>query len=501
MNDKLNELKRRVGEIYDLQKATALLNWDLQTYMPPGGANGRSYQVATLSRLAHDKFVVDEIGRLLDDLDVELKGRPYEDEAVSLVRITRRDYDRARRVPGELVAETAQATGLAMPAWADARAKSDWQLFEPHLQKILELKTREAEYIGYQDRIYDALLDEFEPGMKAAQVDAIFAEVRKELVPLARAINERADRVDDSVLHREYDEQKQWDLTVQVLHDMGFNFQDGRQDKSVHPFTQGLTNHDVRITTRLHRDFFNPAFFGSMHEGGHALYEQGSPDKFERTPLAGGTSLGVHESQSRLWENLVGRSRPFWKYFFPKFRAAFPGNVDGAEAETLYRAVNKVHPSYIRVEADEVTYNLHIMLRFEIENALLEGKLPIRQVPEAWNGAMQEFLGITPPDVATGALQDIHWSIGSIGYFPTYSLGTFFSVQLMDQARKDIPDLDAQFERGAFGGLLGWLRENVHQHGRKFTLNELATRITGEPLQTRSYIRYLKEKYSEIYDL
>ncbi len=501
MSEKLNELKRRLAEIQDLDRTAALLSWDMQTYMPPGGTEGRAFQRATISRLAHERLTADEIGRLLDDLEQETRGLPYDDDTASLLRITRREYERERRIPTELVGEIAQATGQAMPAWTRARAEKNFALFEPHLQKILELKVREAEYLGYQDRIYDALLDLYEPGMKSAQVAKIFDEVRQELVPLVRALGERADRIDDSILHRTYDEQKQWNLTVEVLHCMGFDFENGRQDKSVHPFTNSFSNRDVRVTTRVDRRFFSMAFFGSMHEGGHALYEQGSPDKFERTPLAGGTSLGVHESQSRLWENLVGRSRPFWKFFFQKFAAAFPENARAADPEQMYRAVNRVQPSFIRVEADEVTYNLHIMLRFQLENQLLEQKLRVRDVPEAWNAAMQEFLGVTPPDVATGALQDIHWSIGSIGYFPTYSLGTIFSVQLLEQARQELPDLDAQFERGEFAPLLAWLRRNVHQHGRKFTLNELAERITGEPLQTRSYIRYLKTKFGELYGL
>jgi carboxypeptidase Taq len=501
MEDNLSKLKTLLGEVHDLEKAAALLNWDMQTYMPRGGTSARSHQSATLSRLAHDKFTADEIGRLLEDLEAATRSQPYEDDTVSLLRVTHREYDRARRLPGELVQDLAQTEGLAMPAWAQARAESTFELFEPHLEKIIQLKRREANYVGYQDRMYDALLDTYEPGMKTARVQAIFDDVRKELVPLVRAISGRGDVVDDSVLAREYDERKQWDLSLEALRLIGFEFVNGRQDKSVHPFTTSFSNRDVRVTTRLSRKYFPMALFGSLHEGGHALYEQGSPDKFNRTPLEGGASLGVHESQSRLWENLVGRSRAFWEFFFTRFRDTFPEAVDGTGREMVYRAVNRVCPSLIRVEADEVTYNLHIMLRFQIENALLEGKIAVRDVPEAWNVAMQEFLGITPPDVAQGALQDIHWSHGAIGYFPTYALGTFFSVQLFDRARADIPDLYARFARGDLGALLGWLREHVHRHGRKFTLDELAQRITGEPLQTRSYIHYLKDKYGEIYDL
>lgn len=501
MEEQLNELKARLGEVWDIAQAASVLHWDLQTYMPPGGAEARAQQNATLSRLAHAKFTADEIGRLLDDLRAATQGQPYEDDAVSLIRITRRDYDKARRVPSEFVAELAHTTGIAHHAWTQARAESDFKLFAPHLQKIVELKMREAEYLGYQERIYDALLDQYEPDMKTAQVEAIFDAVRRELVPLVRAIRERLDLVDPAPLRREYDEQQQWDLTIAALKCIGYDFTRGRQDKSVHPFTTSFSNRDVRVTTRVDRHYFPMALFGTLHEGGHALYELGSPDRFERTPLAGGTSLGVHESQSRLWENLVGRSRPFWQFFFQRFSAMFPAAASDLDAERMYRVVNRVEPSLIRVEADEVTYNLHVMLRFQMENALLEGKLKVADVPEAWNAAMQEYLGVTPPNVALGALQDVHWSSGYIGYFSTYSLGTFFSVQLFDKARADLPALDEQFARGEFSHLLAWLRENIHQHGRKFTLNELAVRVTGEPLQTRSYIKYLKEKYSEIYDL
>jgi carboxypeptidase Taq len=321
------------------------------------------------------------------------------------------------------------------------------------------------------------------------------------LVGLVRAIAPRSDSVNNDALCREYDEQKQWDFGIQVIKAYGFDFQGGRQDKSVHPFTTGFGLGDTRITTRVDRNYLPPALFGTLHETGHALYDMGYRPELEGTPLAGGASLGVHESQSRLWENLVGRSRGFWKHYFPRLRNVFPSQLADQDAESFYRAVNKVKPSFIRVEADEVTYNLHIMLRFELENELVERKLRVADVPEAWNAKMNEYLGIVPPNDAQGCLQDIHWSMGSLGYFSTYSLGNFFSVQLFDSAVRADPTISDQIAQGQFSGLLGWLRENIHQHGRKFTLNELATRATGEPLQTRSYMAYLKNKYGEIYGL
>lgn len=501
MEQKLNQFKAQLGEIDDLHKAAAILEWDQQAYMPPGGAGARAVQLATLQRLAHDKFTSAEVGNLLGDLEAETRDMPYEDDTVSLLRVTRREYDKACRLPSAFVSELVQATALATSAWIKAREGKDWAQFEPHLERIIDLKKREAEYVGYQDHIYDALLDTYEPNMKTAQVKEIFAEVRSELVPLVRAIAANADRVDASVLTRDYDEDKQWALASQALQAIGYDFQRGRMDAVPHPFCTTFSNQDVRVTNRVMRNYLGSCFFGAMHEGGHALYELGSPDRFERTPLAGGTSLGAHESQSRLWENLVGRSREFWRFFFPTFRRAFRKNAADMDAEKMYRAVNKVEPSLIRVEADEVTYNLHIMLRFEMENELLEGKLRVRDVPERWNVKFQDYLGITPPDISLGAMQDVHWSSGLVGYFPTYALGTFFSAQLFDKACQVMPDLKEQFARGEFDRLRAWLTEKMYQHGRKFTLNELAQRITGEPPQTRSYIKYLKDKYSEIYSL
>ncbi|CAG0948596.1 partial carboxypeptidase Taq, partial [Anaerolineae bacterium] len=499
MEKKLSELKKRLATVSDLHNASALLGWDQQTNMPPRGANVRAEQLGTLEKLAHEHFIDDAVGALLDDLAGLAAQLPYDSDEASLIRVTKRDYAKARRVPAELVEEISRVTALALEAWTHARAESSFKLFQPHLEKIVDLEIQFANYLGYQDRIYDALLDQYEPEMTTAQVQAIFDDVKKELVPFARAITARADRVDDAVLRREYGEQKQWDFGVEVSKRLGFDFQAGRQDKSVHPFTSGFGLGDTRITTRLDRRWLPSALFGTIHECGHALSDMGYRAELDRSPLAGGASLGAHESQSRLWENMIGRSRGFWKYYFPRLRGIFPEQLGDQDDESFYRAINRVSPSFIRVEADEVTYNLHIMLRFELENDLVERKLKVADVPEAWNAKMKEYLGIVPPNDAQGCLQDIHWSGGSIGYFATYSLGTFFSAQLYDQAVRDMPAIPAQIERGEFADLLGWLRTNLHQHGRKFTLDELARKITGEPLQTRSWMKYLKSKFGEIY--
>ena len=499
MEDKLSDLKTRLGEISDLDRAAALLGWDQQTYMPPGGAAARAEQLATLQKTAHTWFIADEIGALLEAL--RGAGWDYDSDEASLVRVASRDYAKARKVPSELVAEFARTTALAYEAWVKARQASDFALFRPHLEKIVELNVRLAEALGYQERIYDPLLDQYEPEMKTAQVAAIFDSLKAELVPFVEAIAGRAGRVDRSVLYKTYDEQKQLEFGLGVIKDFGFDFTRGRQDKSVHPFTTAFSIRDVRLTTRVDTNYLPMALFGTLHECGHGLYEQGISPALERTSLDDGASLGIHESQSRMWENLVGRSREFWAHYFPRLQAVFPDQLAGVDAEGFYQAANYVEPSFIRVEADEVTYNLHIMVRFELENDMLEGKVKIVDLPEAWNAKMKTYLGVVPPDDAQGVLQDIHWSGGTIGYFPTYSLGNLVAVQLFDQAKADIPALPTQIAAGQFGDLLSWLRQNVHRHGRKYTPAELVKRVTGGDLTAANYVAYIKTKFSDIYGL
>jgi carboxypeptidase Taq len=501
MEEKLQELKIRLGEIRDLNKAAALLGWDQQTYMPPGGAAARAEQLATLQKTAHNWFITDEIGELLETLSSDEVGWDYDSDEASLVRVTARDYEKARKVPGELVAEFARVSTLAHEAWVKARQASDFSQFQPHLEKIVELNVRLANVLGYEDRIYDPLLDQYEPEMKTAQVSAIFDNLKRELLPLVKAISESARAVDDSMIRQTYDEQKQWDFGLEIIKDFGFDFTRGRQDKSVHPFTTSFSINDVRLTTRVDPNYLPTALFGTLHECGHGLYEQGVSSSLERTSLDDGASLGVHESQSRLWENLVGRSREFWSQYFPRLQAFFPDQMTGVDVETFYRAINRVEPSFIRVEADEVTYNLHIMLRFELENELLEGKVKIADLSEAWNAKMQAYLGVVPPNAALGVLQDVHWSGGMLGYFPTYSLGNLISVQFFDKAKADIPSLPDQIAAGKFDQLLIWLRENVHRHGRKYTPAELVKHVTGNDLTAANYVAYIKSKFSDIYGL
>ena len=496
---KLERLKERLAVFSDLNGAASLLGWDQQTYMPPGGAAARAEQLATLGRLAHEALISDEIGELLEGASAESTGSPSDSDDSCLVRVVRRDYEKARKVPATLVAEIARATSLGMEVWVQARKDSNFAFFQPALQRILDLQRDLAHCLGFEESLYDALLDQYEPGMKKSDLVRIFSEMKIGLVPLVQSISERLDRVDDGVLRKTYPEAAQWEFSLEAARRLGYDFHRGRQDKSVHPFTTSFSVNDVRITTRVDEKFLPTALFGTLHECGHALYEQGVSQNLERSPLASGASLGVHESQSRLWENLVGRSRGFWKFFLPRLKQAFPQNLQDVSLESFYRSINRVEPSLIRVEADEVTYNLHVLLRFELESDLVESRLALADLPEAWNGGMKALLGVVPQNDAEGVLQDVHWSNGLIGYFPTYSLGNLLSVQLFEKAGMAIPSLAPQIEHGDFEQLLKWLRENIHQHGRKFLPSQLIQLATGESLQAAPYLRYLREKYSDIY--
>ena len=500
MEEKLNELSTRLKEIKNINSAVAILHWDQQVNMPPGGAEARAEQIATLETMAHEMFTVDEIGLLLADLAGA--GFAYDSPEASLVRVVQRDYERARKLSPQLVEEMSRTFALGHQIWVTARAQKDFAQFQEILARIVGLNIQKAEAYGYDDVIYDALLDEYEPGMKTAEVGRVLDALKAELVPLVHTISGQVDAVDDSCLHQHFDQQAQWDFGVEVLQAIGYDLTRGRQDKSAHPFTTSFSIKDVRLTTRIYEDWLSPGLFATLHEGGHGLYEQNIDLALEGTPLADGTSLGVHESQSRLWENVLGRSRAFWDYYYPRLQTYFPAQLNDVPLETFYRAINKVSPSFIRVEADEVTYNLHIFLRFELEQALLEQRLQVVDLPEAWNARVEEYLGITPPDDALGVLQDVHWSGGAMGYFPTYALGTILSLQFYNQARQELPDLPQQFSRGEFAELLNWFKHKIHRHGRKFTANELIERITGaKQIEVAPYLAYIKQKFAEIYAL
>jgi carboxypeptidase Taq len=495
MEDKIKQLRDILAEISDLNYTAALLAWDQQTYMPPGGADARGNQLALLERLAHERATSPELGKILDELKPYAANLdPDSDDAR-----TARSYEKAVRVPTKHVVEFSQAKTLGQQAWVEARAKSDFSSFRPHLEKIVALRQEYASFFPNFEHPYDALLDDFEPNMKTADVKVIFDGLRPRQVELIKAIAGKP-QVDDSFLHQPFDEKQQWDFGVEVITRFGYDWRRGRQDKAPHPFTTSFSINDVRITTRVAPDFINTMLFGSMHESGHALYGLGVAPELERTGLEGGASLAVHESQSRMWENLVGRSFPFWQYFYPRLQKTFP-QLASVPLEKFYKGINKVQPSMIRVEADEATYNLHIMLRLEMEIALLEGKALVKELPDLWNTKMQEYLGLTPPNDAMGVLQDIHWSIGAIGYFSTYALGNLISVQLWEKINEDNPDLVEQIRQGKFETLLGWLREKIHRHGAKFEPQELVQKVTGSKIDPAPYMRYLTKKYSEIYHL
>jgi len=498
MSEKLNKLKDILGEVSDLNRAAAVLGWDQQVYMPPAGNEARGQQLGTLGKIAQEKFIADEVGVLLEGLKREFAGADPASDEVAMIRVASRNYEKARRVPPAFIVEQAVVTSRAYEAWIEARAKSDFSIFQPHLEEVVELVHKYISFFPPSDHPYDTLLDNYEPGMKTADVRAIFDSLRPRQVRLIKAIT-ASKQVKDEFLHRKYNEKKLWDFGVDIVSKFGYDFSRGRQDKALHPFETTFSVNDVRITTRFEEENPIAMLFSTMHEAGHAMYEQGVNPKYERTSLESGTSLAVHESQSRMWENLVGRSLPFWEYFYPKFKKVFPAQLEGVSLKSFYKAINKVEPSMIRVNADEATYNLHIMLRLELEIAMVEGMVKIKDLPELWNTRMREYLGVTPPNDAKGVLQDIHWSAGSIGYFSTYALGNLVSAQLWEKINKDIANLDDQIRMGNFSELLGWLRKNIHQHGRKYEPQALVERVTGSKIKADAYVRYLTRKYSEIY--
>ena len=497
-NQDLRPLKDRLATISDVRAASAVLGWDQQTYMPQGGVGVRAEQLATLGRLAHEMLVSEETGTLL-----EAAGEPEPgSEDAAFVRLARRDYERAVKLPASLVADLARASSLAQPAWEEARAASDWSLFAPHLEKILELQRETAGHLGYDDHPYDALLDLYEPRAKTARLRGMFEELRTALVPMIREISDLPDEDRSRPLYGSYDEADQERFGKEVISAFGYDWVRGRQDRAVHPFCIDFGGPgDVRITTRFDPGWLSPALFATFHEAGHAIYEQNVDPSYARTPLFGGVSMGVHESQSRLWENLVGRSRTFWSFYYPDLQETFPETLGSVDAEGFYRAINEVKPSEIRVEADELTYNLHILLRFELELDLLEGNLSVTGLPAAWNGKMEEYLGVAPENAANGVLQDVHWAAGLFGYFPTYTMGNVLAAQLYDAAVGDRPEIPKEIGRGEFGALRGWLRENVHRHGRRYDPDELVERATGRPPDTRSYLDYLAAKFGDLYGL
>lgn len=495
---KLNELRERLGVILDLNRASALLGWDQQTMMPPKGTEARSYQLSTIDRFSHDLFVSDEMGKLLDELAAYESELDPESIDAALIRVTRRDYEKARRVPGELRSEITRAEVIGIPAWAEARQNSDFEAFLPYLEKNAELKRRYVDCFrdsGKSD--YDILLDDYQEDARSEDITAIFERIKEVVIPLIREVR-AADPVESEFAHGHYPVEKQELIGREILERLGYSSEAWRLDPTVHPFATSIAVDDIRLTTR-YSEMDAESVFHTAHEFGHGIYEHGIDPALERTPLVELNSMVLHESQSRLWENLVCRSKPFWRFFFPRLQEVFPEQLNGVTEEMYWRYVNRVQPDFIRVEADEVTYGMHIILRYELEQDIVAGRLDLHDLPAVWNEKMQEYLGLDVPDDARGVLQDVHWSGGSFGYFPTYLLGTIASVQIWERLRGDLTDLDSQMEAGEFGPLREWLGEHMYRWGRRFTPDEMLERIVGGPLDVEPYLAYLRSKVEAVY--
>lgn len=501
MEAKLKDLKQRLLEVNDLNAAAAILSWDQSSYMPEAGAAARGRQLALLSRLSHEKFTDVEVGRLLDALTPYGESLPYDDDDAALIRVTRRNYDRQVKVPTDFVAKVSEHSAETYQVWTQARPNNDFQRVRPLLEKTLDYSRQFAEFFAPFDHIADPLIDFSDYGMRADSVRQVFAQLREGLVPLVKAITAQAP-ADDSFTHRYYPHQPQIDFGLEVIKAYGFDFTRGRQDLTPHPFATKFSIDDVRILTKVKEDDVRDALFSTLHECGHALYELGINPVYEGTPLNGGTSSGVHESQSRMWENIVGRSREFWEHFYPRLQSYFPEQLKDVSVDAFYRAANKVERSLIRIEADEVTYNLHVMIRFELELQLLEGSLEIKDLPEAWDERYESDLGVSAPDYRDGVLQDVHWyGFGIGGMFQGYTLGNILSAQFYEKALEVHPQIPSEIGQGKFDTLHGWLRENIYQYGSKYTAPELVERVTGGGLRVEPLLNYLNRKFGELYEL
>jgi carboxypeptidase Taq len=487
----------QMRKLADVEYAIGVLSWDKEVNLPPKGARFRSQQVATLSGIAHDIFTDPEFGKLIDGLaknGADLDAAQKRNIALSL-----RDLERSRKLDRDFIIRRSQLVSTAYHAWLAARRADDFSLFAGPLADLVAIKREEAERIGYKQHPYDALLDEFEPGMTSSQLDTLFIEVREQLVNFVRHIREQAEP-EDGFLYQLFPKQKQWDYGLQLLRKIGYDFDAGRQDLSEHPFTINFSPEDVRLTTRVDEHNFATMTWSCLHEAGHGIYEQGLPPEQYGLPLGKYVSLGIHESQSRLWENNVGRSLNFWQAQYPELQAIFPEQLGNVAVRDFFKAINKITPSLIRVESDELHYHFHVLIRYELEKALLEGSLEVADLQAAWNEKYREYLDLEVPNDRKGVLQDIHWAHGSLGYFPTYSLGSFYAAQFYHQATVDVPGLEESIGRGDTAPLLKWLRENIHQYGQFYSANELCEKVTGSKLKFSYFMKYAEQKYKRIYD-
>lgn len=486
-----NDYTTRMQQLADVRNAIAVLGWDQETYLPEKGAAFRGQQITTLSSIAHEMFAAAPLGEILQELHQRQDLTPVQQKNVAL---SLEDYEKNKRYPAAFVAALSQATNACYHAWIKARKANSYAVYEPLLATMVKLKQQEANILGYEGHPYNALLNEYEKGCTTTLLDTVFSEVKTALTPLLRAVTQQPAENRD-FLFQHYDRNKQWEFGIGLLKAMGYDMAAGRQDVSEHPFTTSFNPQDVRVTTRIDEKDFTNMTWSCIHEGGHALYEQGLPATEYGLPCGEAISLGIHESQSRLWENNVGRSLAFWQHHYAPLQAIFPDNLGQVDIHRFYKAINHVQPSLIRTEADELTYHFHVMIRYEIEKGLIAGSITTKDLAATWNRYYQEYLQVTVPDDAQGVLQDIHWSHGSFGYFPTYSLGSFYAAQFFRTAQQQLPGLTEQIAAGNYQSLFQWLRTNIHEYGRFYTSNELCEKITGETLQFRYFLEYAQEKF------
>lgn len=496
MKNQYEDYKQRMQKLANVEYSIAILNWDKEVSMPKKGAAIRAQQIATLAGIAHELATDDELGRILEDLNSnpdKLNAKQKRNVYLSL-----KDYKKSKKYTKDFVIRRSKVTSTGYTKWLESRNANDFKPFQKALKDIVDIKREEVELLGFEDHPYDALLDEFEPEAKTADLNILFKDVREQLVQFVRELKS-FPQVDDSFLFKKYPKDKQWAFGLKMLKAIGYDFESGRQDLSPHPFTTSFGSSDVRVTTRIDEHNFGNMTWSCIHEGGHALYEQGLAIEEYGLPCGKYVSLGIHESQSRLWENNVGRSLPFWKAHYNGLKAEFGENLGQTSLRDFYKGINKIVPSLIRTESDELHYHFHVLIRFELEKALIEGSLEVDQLEEAWNQKYETYLGLIVPDANHGILQDIHWSMGSLGYFPTYSLGSFYAAQFFYKAQNDIPGLEDRIAEGNTSGLLQWLRDNIHKHGMYYDANQLCEKITGEKLNFKYFMKYVKSKYAEIY--
>lgn len=497
-NNLFDQFLEKVQTIADIGSATAVLGWDQETYMPDGAVQARAEQTATLSKLAHRLSCEEEFGTIVESLS-NGAGATLNEWQRKAVFETKKQRDKATKFPEKFVHESAKAMALGNEAWKKARANNDFSLYQSSLEKIVEIKQQEAEYLGYDTNPYNALLNEFEEGMTVEELKPVFSRLSAETKRLLEKVNSAPSKPSDAILYAGFDKNKQLEFSKNIVKQLGFDFTNGRVDLTTHPFCTSFGMTDVRLTTRIYENDLRSCLFGLIHESGHGMYEQGFDKQFSRTPLANGTSMGIHESQSLFWENMVARSQEFWQWAFPQLQATFPDRLNGVSDKDFYKAINVISPSEIRVEADELTYNMHIILRFEIEEALINNRLQVKDIPEIWNAKTKEYLGFTPVSDTKGCLQDIHWSFGGLGYFPSYTLGKLYAAMWFDKLKEEIPNVKDKFANGDFADTLAWLRKNIHSFGKSKSPSELCQDICGVSLTEKNFIAHVERKIDKVY--